>query len=78
MLRHAGKVLRKRRKPINGWSSAIRDKSNTTIGVEVGPVIGCESLSRGSAFLFCGRRFAHRAASAMEDEALIFAIHSLG
>ena len=66
----AGKVFSKRRKPINGWSSADR-----AIGSEY--YDWCRTWTAdwlrvlkpgGSAFLFCGRRFAHRAAAAMEDE----------
>ena len=66
----AGKVFSKRRKPINGWSNADRAISSEYYD-------WCRSWTRdwlrvlkpgGSAFLFCGRRFAHRAAAAMEDE----------
>ena len=66
----AGKVFNKRRKPINGWSSADKAMSSEYYD-------WCRSWTGdwlrvlkpgGSAFLFCGRRFAHRAAAAMEDE----------
>tara|TARA_Y100000592_G_scaffold94261_1_gene158733 strand:+ start:2269 stop:3402 length:1134 start_codon:yes stop_codon:yes gene_type:complete len=66
----AGNIFKKRRKPINGWSNA--DKSIAAEYYE-----WCRSWSAdwlrvlrpgGSAFVFSGRRLAHRCASALEDE----------
>ncbi len=66
----AGKVFEKRRKPINGWSKADRDMPNQYYE-------WCRTWTAdwlrvlkpgGSAFIFSGRRFAHRCISAMEDE----------
>jgi site-specific DNA-methyltransferase (adenine-specific) len=66
----AGKVFEKRRKPINGWSKADREMPNEYYE-------WCRTWTAdwlrvlkpgGSAFVFSGRRFAHRCISAMEDE----------
>ncbi len=66
----AGKVFDKRRKPINGWSKADREQPNQYYE-------WCRTWTPdwlrvlkpgGSAFIFSGRRFAHRCISAMEDE----------
>lgn len=66
----AGKVFEKRRKPINGWSKADREIPHQYYN-------WCRSWTPdwfrllkpgGSAFVFSGRRFAHRCISALEDE----------
>jgi site-specific DNA-methyltransferase (adenine-specific) len=65
----AGSVFRSRGKPINGWSSADRD-----IATEY--QTWCSTWAEhwfrvlkpgGSALVFAGRRFAHRAVAALED-----------
>jgi site-specific DNA-methyltransferase (adenine-specific) len=65
----AGKVFGKRRKPINGWSAADREIPREYHA-------WCSRWGRdwlrvlkpgGSAFVFAGRRLAHRCVSAMED-----------
>lgn len=66
----AGKVFAKRRKPINGWSKADRERPNEYYD-------WCRTWTAdwlrvlkpgGSAFVFSGRRFSHRCIAAMEDE----------
>jgi site-specific DNA-methyltransferase (adenine-specific) len=70
----AGKVFDKRRKPINGWSSADRQIPQQYYAF-------CRSFAPewlrvlkpgGSALIFAGRRFAHRCVQAMEDEGFNF------
>jgi len=66
----AGAVFKRRRKPINGWSS-----SDKAIGVEY--YVWCRTWTAdwlrvlkqgGSAFVFSGRRLSHRCSAAMEEE----------
>ena len=68
--RKAGAVFAKRRKPINGWSSADRDIPREYFE-------WCKSWAAewlrvlkpgGSAIVFAGRRLAHRCVQALEDE----------
>lgn len=72
--KNAGAVFKKRGKPLNGWSDA--DKRIPFEYYE-----WCSSWAGhwfrvlktgGSAFIFAGRRFAHRCAAAMEDAGFIF------
>ena len=70
----AGPVFKKRHKPINGWSSADRSAGREYYE-------WCRSWTKdwlrvlrpgGSAFVFSGRRLAHRCATALEDEGFNF------
>lgn len=70
----AGRVFKSRGKPINGWSDADRripveyyDWCSTWAG-EWQRVL----KPGGSAFVFAGRRFAHRCISALEDSGFNF------
>jgi site-specific DNA-methyltransferase (adenine-specific) len=70
----AGAVFRKRGKPINGWSAADRDIPKqyydwcSTWAADWLRVL----KPGGSAFVFAGRRFAHRCVSALEDAGFSF------
>ena len=66
----AGKVFGKRHKPINGWSKADRQRPSEYYD-------WCRTWTHdwlrvlkpgGSAFVFSGRRYAHRCIAALEDE----------
>ena len=65
----AGKVFGKRRKPINGWSAADREISKEYYDWCSGWASEWLRVLKpgGSAFVFAGRRLAHRCISAMED-----------
>ena len=70
----AGKVFRKRGKPINGWSEADRQ-------IPIEYYNWCSMWASewlrvikpgGSVFVFAGRRYAHRCISALEDSGFNF------
>ncbi len=70
----AGKVFARRGKPLNGWSEADRqiprqyyDWCMTWAGSWFSVLV-----PGGNAFVFAGRRLAHRCISAMEDTGFIF------
>ncbi len=70
----AGKVFGKRGKPLNGWSEADRlipkqyyDWCMSWAGKWLDALV-----EGGNAFVFAGRRFAHRCICAMEDSGFVF------
>jgi site-specific DNA-methyltransferase (adenine-specific) len=65
----AGTVFKKRRKPINGWSSADREiPREYEAWCATWASEWCRVLKPGaSAMIFAGRRLAHRCVCAMED-----------
>ena len=65
----AGKVFERRRKPINGWSKADKNRPHEfTTGAGHGRLNEHVLKPGGSAFVFSGRRFSHRCISALEDD----------
>lgn len=70
----AGKIFKKRGKPINGWSEA--DKKIPLQYYEWCMQWASEWLRiikpGGSVFIFAGRRFAHRCIAALEDSGFTF------
>jgi site-specific DNA-methyltransferase (adenine-specific) len=72
--RKAGAVFKKRGKPINGWSEADRaipQQYQTWCKTWAGDCLRVLKPG-GSAFLFAGRRLAHRAIVALEDTGFSF------
>lgn len=70
----AGKVFKKRGKPINGWSDADRQIPHQYYDwcMEWMPEWHRIIKPGGSVFIFAGRRFSHRCISALEDSGFNF------
>src|SRR4051812_39981234 len=65
----AGRVFKSRGKPLNGWSEADRQIPTQYYDwcMEWAPLAYRALVPGGSAFIFAGRRLAHRCVAAFED-----------
>ena len=70
----AGNVFKRRGKPLNGWSESdklIPIQYYNWVSLWVQDLL-LTLIPGSSAFIFCGRRFAHRCVAAFEDAGFIF------